>query len=149
MALNKAQLAILKTELDGNPEGLGYTSDDPDCADLLNEVGLSNETIPNESVSVVEIMEAIDPDELGSIPINEWLFFLERLRLSGGRIDAADGKKFQEQAAKVFPAGAANTRAALQALKIRSASRAEVLFGAGVSVGFLDVSRARLSGQGW
>lgn len=147
--LGKDQLAILKIELDGDPASLGYTTDDPACADLLNEVGLSNETIPNESVSVVEIMEAIDPDELGAIPINEWLFFLKRLRLSGGRIDASDGKKFQEQAVKVFPVGAANTRAALLVLKTRSASRAEVLFDAGVSVGFLDVSRARLSGQGY
>jgi hypothetical protein len=45
-AMNQAQLSTLKTEIDADPKVLGYSGEDNQVvADLLNEAGLSNETI--------------------------------------------------------------------------------------------------------
>ena len=146
--MTAAELATLKTELDTDPLGLGYAGqpDTQGVADLLNTIGLSvpPETIPNTSVPVGEILDAIDASELPAVDVNGLQFFLERLRLSGGGVDISVGSPIIGQVADVFTIAAApNSRTALNALTTREASRAEVLFGIGFTVTHTDVGLAR------
>jgi hypothetical protein len=146
MALNSGQLAILKTELDTDPVALGYTTDDPDCADLLNEVrsGASYQ-IPNVSASVSDVLDAIDGSELSALDINGFQFFLFRMTLANGSVDISAGSPIIGQVADIFTvADAPNSRTALNALVTRDASRAEILFDFGVVITHLDVGKARL-----
>lgn len=143
--MTDAELQTLKTEIATDPLALGYTSDDPDTAAKLNEVGLSSETLPNDSASVDEVMDAIDFSELSVLDANGLNAFWTRMQLADGGVDISVGNAIITQAAEVFTlAGAPNSRAALNALQTRDASRAEVLFGAGRSVTHLDVGQARL-----
>lgn len=146
--MTEAELAILKTELDTDPLALGYAGqpDTQGVADLLNTVGLSvpPETIPDTSVSVSAVMDAVDASELPAVDVNGLQFFLERLRLSGGSVDISAGSAIIGQVADIFTVAAApNSRTALNALTTREASRAEVLFGIGVTVTHTDVGLAR------
>lgn len=146
MALTEAQSAILKTEVDTDPMSLGYTADDPFCAGLLNEVrsGAAYQ-MPNESVSVVEVMDAVDGDELSAVEEKGLQFFLTRMQIAGGVVDISSGSSIIGQVASLFTVAVApNSRTALNALTDREGSRAEILFGAGVVVTHLDVGTARL-----
>ncbi len=145
MALINTQLAILKTELDTDPQTLGYAgTSHPSAAALLNTVGLSEETIANIAVPTESVLDAVVSNELGNIPINELLFFLQRVNKSNGSIDISEGSAFLTQISQTFSvADAPNSRVALILLKARDASRAEVLFGAGVVVTMFDVAEAR------
>lgn len=145
MALTDEQLVELKTELDTDPKSLGYDGkSDPECAELLNEVGLSEETIANDTALIHDVMDAVDADELTSVPINKLQFFLARMGNGETTVDVSTGSPMVSQVVDIFGGGVApNTLAALNALTERDASRAEVLFGSGVSVLHLDVGRAR------
>lgn len=143
MALDDAQLAILKTELDTDPKVLGYNTDDPYCASLLNQVGLSSETIPNTSVLKSDVLDTVSPNELSVVPVNELQFFLMRMQ-GDGSVDISVGSPIVTQALQIFPnEDCPITRAALVVLAEREASRAEVLFGAGVTIRHQDVGMAR------
>ena len=146
MALTDAEYQMLKNEIDTDPMGLGYAGlkDEP-TADLLNELGASEETLPNNSASVEDVMDAIDVSELGNVPVNEFQFFLLRMQKAGESIAISDGSPFLTQISQTFSVvDTPNTRAALLLLRTRDASRSEVLFGDGVTVSYMDVGTARL-----
>jgi len=144
MALNYDQQVVLKAELDADPMGLGYAGKDTnECSALLNQLGLSSETLPNISVSVDDVLDALDPDELPALPISQVQFFLKRLQI-GSSIDISPGSPIIGQAASIFTVvDANNTRIALNALTTRDASRGEILFSPGITITHTDVGRAR------
>lgn len=131
---------ILKTEIINDPASLGYAGSlDKQVANLLNKKGLSGETIDNDILESYKIVNAIDATEW------EALIDIERERLnlilSTGKVDISN-VNIKLQIGEMFGAGT-DTRAALLALTTRPASRAEILFGNGVSVSLLDVHIAR------
>lgn len=142
--MTKAELAQLKMELDTDPLGLRYAGqpNTQGMADLLNNPALSGAKIANTSVLVDDIMKAVDVDELPKIPVNKMLFFM-----GIGRKDAVDiskGSAIKSQIANIFTqADAPNTRAALEALKDRNATRGEILFGINTRISHTDVGLAR------
>ncbi len=148
MSLTDAQYAELKTEIETDPESLGYTGqNDEVVAALINRAGLSfpPEMLPNTSVTVNDVMDAIDGSELAAVDTNGLQFFLMRMQASGGSVDISSGSPIIGQVAAIFTVtDAPNSRAALNALTTREASRAEILFGSGVSVTYMDVGTARL-----
>lgn len=145
--LNATQLQTLKTEFTNDPKAMGYSGlTSSACADKLNLVGASGETLPDRKlVNSQEVMGAIDTTEWGSIfstltaAQKEWFDDL----VAGGTVDASNGR-IRTGLGAMFPnATAPTTRAALLALINRSCSRAEILFGAGTVVYEHDVIRAR------
>lgn len=59
MALNEDQLVTLKTELDTDPNALGYAgASHPDVAALLNAIDAANQ-IPNTSVAIHAVRDEI------------------------------------------------------------------------------------------
>jgi hypothetical protein len=132
----------LKTELDDDPKGLGYTGQtDQEAADKLNEVGASGETIVRESVETADIITALysNKDEFASLTDSE----VAKLNLLSpvGSIAPTD---LQAVFLDIFSTGVRPTiRAALIALATRSASRADIVLGAGTTVRLIDVHQAR------
>jgi len=154
MALDNDQLAVLKTELDTDPMTLGYAgTSHPEAAALLNTVGLSGETIPNASVPIHAVRDVIGSQKDGATfaGIAEWEALSQGKRdlimliFSNGdtSIDITN-TDVVNQILGVFTVGDAPvTRAALIALGTRSATRAEILFGANINVTAADVAEAR------
>jgi hypothetical protein len=142
MALTETQLEILKTELATDPAGLGYTSDDPTCATLLSTVGLSGETIDREVIDGQELSAAVVMSEYMVLSAAEQRAWMTVLAAGSGQIDVSN-TNIRSQIQAIWGAGT-TTRANLVALQTRGASRTEVLFGIGVSVGHLDVAKARV-----
>lgn len=143
--MTEAELAQLKTELDTDPLALGYAGqpNTQGVADLLNDSSLSDTKIANTSVLVDDIMDAIDPDELANIHVNKVLFFLSRLE-GKGSLDISEGSVIKGQTASIFTlSNAPISRAALDALKERDATRGEVLFGINIIITHTDVGLAK------
>jgi hypothetical protein len=142
MALTDAQIAILHTEITTDPESLGYAGKtDPEVADLLNEVGLSGETILQGQIDAAEIQKQVVASEFLALSNGEQNLWLAIISPGAGLVDISDSN-IQAQALTIWAAGT-TTRANLVALATRSCSRAEKLFEANVSVGHLDVAKAR------
>ena len=142
MALNDSQLAILKTELDTDPNSLGYAAaNNSECAALLNAVDAANPI----DVSVVdgqELSKAVVISEYTVLSAAERDGWTTILAAGNGQVDINDARVVAQIAA-IWGAGTA-TRANLLALKIRDGSRAETVFGVGSSVTAQDVAEARL-----
>ena len=131
---------ILKTEIANDPASLGYSGqEDQQVADLLNEIGLSGETINNDILESYQIVNAVDVDDWTALSDIE----RERLKfiLCPGEVDISNAN-IKAQIGIMFGVGT-DTRTALLALTIRPASRGEILFGNGISVSSLDVHIAR------
>jgi hypothetical protein len=136
----------LKSELDNDPKKLGYAdyseqthrlTIDQDLANLLNKVGLSKETAGSGVIQAYKVVNACVYSELELLTPEQQaiLTFI----VSAGQVDVGNlGIKALFNG--LFEAGT-QTRANLQALAVRSASRAEMLFGRAVSL--LDVHKAR------
>ncbi len=128
----------LKTELDNDPKGLGYSGKtDREAADLLNALGLSHEEVDNDVLEAYKILDATDPTEWAALSAVEKERY--QLLISAGRLNVKS-ENVKSAFGKMFGLGTV-TRAALLALTKRDASRAEILFGQGVSL--LDVHKAR------
>lgn len=133
-------LTALRDELANDPQALGYTSSDVDDAALLNEVGASGETVLRTAIPMGEVYAQVEW-------ISEWLN-LEPVPREGFRqltsTDTLDASSPRIQAAleAIFGTDSA-TWANLAAIAARDASRAEVLFGHGVSVTPSDCADAR------
>lgn len=144
-ALNPTQLQTLRTELDTDPQTLGYAGKtNYQIALLLNEVGLSGETIDREFVMASELQGAVVGSEailLLSPQRDLWAAFMS-IAIADGTIPL-DNNNLRGQVLEVWGAGT-TTRSNLAALQTRSASRAEVLFGDGVVVTDNDVEEAFL-----
>ncbi len=143
--MTDTQLAQLKTELDTDPLTLGYAGqpNTQGVADLLNNPALSGTKIANTSVLKDDIMLAVDPDELLNINSKQLQHLYELIR-DKGTIDISTGSKIKSYVTSIFTqANAPNTRATLDALKDRDASRGEILFGINIKITHTDVGQAR------
>ncbi len=134
--------AALKAELQNDPKALGYAGKSPwQQSVLLNTVGLSSETVDVEFVEGWQIWEATVPAEWAALSTAERQRYQALLGM--GQINVK-GANTRAALLAMFAAGT-QTRANLAALQTRSASRAEALFGAGVSVTDAQVAGALAS----
>lgn len=125
-------LTELRTELDTDPTGLGYAPFIPGgnltaLADLVNT--LTDIDIDKLSISNFDVINALDYTEVNSLasPEREALTILTQ----PDRIPVSSNTK--NAFAAIFAAGT-NSRANLQAISRKKATRAEILFGANVTV---------------
>lgn len=141
MSIDYTQLA---TEIQTDPLGLGYAAhvaggNDSAIADLLNlfRVGIF---VDRNFITGNEFLDAVVQADYNALAANSdarpWVKTLATM----GQIDVKSAN-VRAIVAAIFPAGS-ETRANLIALQTRQGSRAEQLFGIGVSVSFLDVARA-------
>lgn len=137
--------AALKTELQVDPAGLGYAPHlaagaDQSLADLLNEARQSI-SIPRATIPAHEVWEAIVPAEWTALTANE----RQRVQtiLSMGEVNVR-GTNTRSSLAAAFGAGT-TSRSNLAALQTRRGSRAEELFGEGITVTSEDIAKARVA----
>lgn len=143
-------LTALKTELTTDPTGLGYPPDAADTAadaSIINTLGISGETIEPEFVTTLQAHAAIELTEFLTLTSGEQSFWLAMIQsaAAGGGFPVKD-PAVRAQIGALFRAGEGNqpdTRAALIVLQTRTATRAEVLFGEGISASPQDCAQAR------
>lgn len=142
MAIN---YAVLKTEIQTDPSGIGYapnvaSGNDVAVAAQLNEVRITAPAfaINRGEVSSRLVVNEFDATEFGALTTNQ----LQQLSIitQFGTVDLGDASTRQILGA-IFPSGGP-TRTSLTALSTRSCSRAEFLFGLGVNVSQSDVAKA-------
>lgn len=140
-----AQLQTLRDEIDNDPQSLGYSGKTNfQIAQILNTVGLSGETVDVPFVTTGEIQGAVVGSEylLLTAPQRDlWDAVLSAANTSRGV--PIDNTNIRGQILDTWDPGTA-TRSNLAALQTRSASRAEVLFGAGTIITDNDVEEALL-----
>lgn len=142
--MTEAELTLLNIELTTDPMFLGYAGKtDPEMAELINTMGLSDETIGNTDVLSSEIRNALDLNEYDALPASRREFVWNVLGDPDRVIDITI-VELRDQMLDTFPlVGFPNTRAALQELATRTATRAEALFDeAGASISFQDIAEA-------
>ncbi len=134
-----AELAILNTELTDDPKTLGLVSmDNPTAAVKLNETGASSETVSAGIINGQELQKAVviaDYIALSPVARDGWMAIISA---GDGQVDV-DDQRVIDQVTVIW--SGTTTLTNLVALRTRSASRAEVLFGHGV--GMFDVAEAR------
>lgn len=142
MALNNAQLVRLKTELDDDPNELGYAgTSHPAAAALLNAVAVANQ-IPNTSVAVKAARDEIRLAEWEALTQGD----RDMIMLLFGSETTIDitNTRLVTQILGVFTLDDSPlTYAAMLLLATRNGSRAEALFGIGISVSSADIMEAR------
>ena len=137
------QYTELNIEITTDPKALGYDGkDNNEIAALLNAAGGSSETIDHGIVDGQELQMAVVISEYIALSDTQRAGWTAIISAGAGQIDTAD-QRVRDQIKAIWGAGT-DTRANLMALEARSASRAEVLFGADVSVSHTDVGRAVL-----
>lgn len=130
--------AALKAEIDGDAQSLGYAGKSAnEVADLLNQVGLNDQTIDRGSVATWEILAATEVADLEALTDKQQRMY--QMVISTGTVPLHDAR-IRSLLLRLFNNGTA-TRTNLAALQIRPASRAEVLGWDGVA--YWDVARAR------
>lgn len=139
MAINYQQL---KTELQTDPLSLGYgaaiaAGNSTAVAALINQVRPSIQ-INRRAVSVEDFLEAIDPTEYAGLTQTQ---LLRLILLTQQPIVPIRGAQVRQLIRDIFPNGGP-TRNSMVALRTRTGSRAEELFGEGESVSSTDVSVA-------
>ena len=133
----------IRTELDADSKSLGYAGlrDDSNApqalAAKLNEPGASAETLFKTYVAMEDVLACIVLTEFNALSAAGKTACDMFLR--GARLRSGDANMRTTMAA-LFAAGA--TRTALIALASRAASRAEALWGEGVTVTDTEVSLA-------
>lgn len=136
--MDKSLYPALKIELDTDPKGLGYVDKtNQEVAALLNEIGLSGETILKSSVSSEEMLFALDYDDLVGLLVAQ----LQILTLYTNNGDLDINNVLVQKTFKALFGAETPSRANLLALAQQSASRAQVLFGEEVM--YWDIARAR------
>lgn len=144
MALTDDQLVTLKSELDNDPENVGYANmSDPEAADALNTIGLTGETIGNTTAQVKDVWDAIKINEFNAIPAGKQRMILTIIGNGELELDITNSDLVAKFLDTFTVALAPTTRTALIALGTRDASRGEVLFGPNIHITHLDVGRAR------
>lgn len=135
------ELTALKAEIQNDPMGLGYPAgDNPAIAVLLNAVG--TETVDRGVVNGQEMQMCVVISEyiaLSAVARDGWMALISA---GDGQVNPAD-PRVVAQVQAIWAAGT-ETRDNLQDLQTRLCSRAETLFGAGVSIGHSDVANALL-----
>lgn len=115
---------VLKNELINDSKNLGYAGKtSQQIADLINTIGLSNETVSRGAIPSYEIISALVYAELETLNEKETLQL--QLIVAGGQVNV-DDPKIKTIFAGLFAQGA-ESRDNLLALATRPASRAEAL----------------------
>ena len=143
-------LQTLKTEIQTDPKGLGYSglAGPADIAAKLNEHGASGETIEPTFIDTIDAAAAVDVTEYAALSLDRRQLWSDILTAGQDRGFPAKHSGIRSLIGDLFTAGNSPiTRAALLALQVRSASRAEILFGEGVGVNYFQVSAALLLGS--
>ncbi len=133
----------LRNEIQNDPTGIGYAAlvtlgADADIAAALNLVRQTISVSVN-SLTMAKIFEAIDATEFSALSAAN----LQRLAIilqQGGSVDVK-GSNVRAMLGGIFPGGGP-TRTALLAAVSRKGSRAEQLWGSGVSISATDVAVA-------
>jgi hypothetical protein len=135
--------AALSTELTADPKALGFApliaADSPEeIAARLNEPGRTAETLFRDYTPAADIVAAVVKAEYDALNATNkaWLNFL----VSASTVRSGDAT-VRATVVGLFAAGAASI-ARLQAVSSRPASRAEILFGPGVTVNAVQVQQA-------
>jgi len=129
-------IAALKTEINSDPKALGYAalraqSNGPQAlAVRLNTLGASAETVTATYLQVEDVVAALVRAEYDALSTAAKDYL--NVVLNAPRVKSGDAT-LRTQLGALFAAGTA-TRANLLALATRPASRAEALWGEGVSV---------------
>lgn len=138
-------LVALRNELITDPRALGLAAlDDEKAAAKLNVRGVTGETLQPTSISIADLQRAVVGSEFLALLDAQRDLWLAILSSSVNSIINPKDMNVRGQIAQVWGVGT-TTRDNLIALQIRSASRAEILFGEDVIVTALDVNRARNS----
>lgn len=162
MSLTQAQLAALKTELQTDPRGYGYSAASRNDGAMSDKLKLVRDgtnigpaiTIREESVFAKSLVEAIDVVDYTALPASpsnaqlsnerrflSWLACVttrDNIRLLND--DGSDNTVIKNFKA-MFAAGT-GTMTRLTALASRNGNRAEELFGRGVVVTIEEVGKA-------
>lgn len=141
MTINYTALA---TELNTDPKALGYKTSgvfksDYDISLILNTPGASSETIFRAYTDTAEIVAGIVRSEWTALSAADKQFLTEVI-LTAPKLKTGDAN-LRASVAGVFAAGT-TSRTNLTAAASKSASRAEVLFGEGTTIGDQDVAKA-------
>ena len=133
--------AALKLELTTDPAAIGYAAawaegSDWKCADLLNAVRQTID-VDRGVIPSYEIINATVPGEWTTLSVAERQRF--QILTGAGQVDSGNAN-VRAMFQAMFGAGT-TTRTALVALLTRKGSRAEQVFGQGVSMN--DVAQAR------
>ena len=140
--------AVLKTELETDPNGYGYAAgiasgQDWLLRDLMNQVRVSV-TVPRADVTPLEVLEAIKVTDFisnANVLYGSWLESLTQfpsLRIL--KENGTDTRVMTNLMSILANGSQSETR--LRALASRNGSRAEQLFGVGTSVSDIDIARA-------
>ena len=129
---NAADLAALKSEVQTDPAARGYAAvagDTSALLKLLNEDSGESVQIPTEDLDIPDIAAVIDATEYAALSEydKEWV------RMFINQPVEIQLKQFQTKFLAIFPQGSV-TLAAVVALRDRTGSRAEKLFGAGTEI---------------
>ena len=114
--------------------------DNPTAANKLNELNPVCE-VPRGTGNGQELQMAVDGTEFIVLSAGKQRGWLALISAGDGQVDV-NNPAVVAQATALW--GASTTLTNLADLQDRTASRAEVLFGAGVSVSYQDVAKARL-----
>lgn len=142
-------LVELKNEIVSDPQGIGYKNSatatdwkgDTVIADLINDPA-NGATITRKLIKPEEIFSSIPYTEYAAYDQAKRDYLDTILELAGGTgvIDATDTLTYNNLL-EIFPSGS-DARTNIIAKIQRQGSRAEILWGEGVTVSALDVGRA-------
>ncbi len=137
-------LAALQTELNTDPQTLGYAAPPTPLYDEATAIAdaalINNENIASvkASLSGAEVFEATDATEFDALTDaqrSEWLSLC-----AIDSMNPANGTPAAAAATRIFGGGSA-TLTALQSLRAENISRAQQLFGVAVQVGDIQAAR--------
>ena len=137
-----AQVGQLKVYIQANSPG-GRTfanSDDVQMTVAMNAP--STNVVPRANITATQVLKCIDAGEYASMSVarqNAWGMMMTVIAVEG--VDPNDAS-LVAQIASVW-SGQANTLAALGALRNKTATHAESVFGDGTALGYLDIAAAR------
>lgn len=138
--MTDAELAILNTELTTDPKTLGLVAmDNPTAADKLNEIGASGEKVSAGIINGQELQKVVINAEYAALSDVKRQGWGTIIAAGDGQVDI-DDQQIVDQVVAIWVGTTTLTN--LATLRKRDASRAEVLFGHGVS--YQDVAKARL-----
>jgi len=138
-------LQALNDEIDTDPEGLGYKEvggewkGDAEIADLINDE-LLGDTIQRHMVAPKELIEQITILDWNAISSANRLY-LQLLPSLGSISTVVNGTEVRDNLLSIFTAGM-DTRDNLIGVVQRPGSRAEVLWGEGVTISIGQVGHA-------
>lgn len=136
MAINYTQLA---TEINTDPKTLGYAGkSDYAISVILNTPGASAETIFKAYTDTTEIVAGIVRSEFDALTAASKSFLVDVI-LKAPKVKTGDAN-IRTGLSNIFPAGTSRTNLINAASK--SATRGEVLFGEGTTIGDQDVAKA-------